>query len=101
MLERGSPLRDERLRTMPRISLDAAHGFEHQHRHLGLGLVPRQRNARDSRPHASTRDVPGTSMVQRMRDYIILALRAVAISRLQIAESEEHFVDGFFEDVLH
>jgi hypothetical protein len=101
MLDRGSPLRDERLGTMPRISLDTAHGLEHQHRYLGLGLVPRQRYTRDRRSHARTRDVPGTSMVQRMRDYIILALRAVAISRLEVAEAVEDFVDGFFEDVLH
>jgi hypothetical protein len=40
-------------------------------------------------------------MVECMRNHIILALRAVAISRLQVAESEEDFVDGFFENVLH
>jgi hypothetical protein len=40
-------------------------------------------------------------MVQGMRDHIILAFRAVAISRLQIAEAEKYFVHGFFEEVLH
>ena len=86
---------------MPWIALNTAHGLEDQHRHLGLGLVSRQRDTRDGRSHAIARDVPGTSMVQRVRDHIILAFRAVAISRLQIAESAKNFVNGFFENVLH
>lgn len=40
-------------------------------------------------------------MVEGVRNHIILAFRAVAISRLQIAEAEEDFVHGFFEKVLH
>ena len=86
---------------MPWISLNAAHGFEDQHRHLGLGLVPRQRDARNRGPNPAPRDVPGPSMVQGMRNHIILAFRAVTISRLQIAEAEEYFVHGFFEEILH
>lgn len=86
---------------MPWIPLNAAHGFEYQHRHLGLGLVPCQRNARDRGSNPAARDVPGTSMVQRMRNHIILAFRAMAISRLQIAEAAKYFLDGFFEEVLH
>jgi hypothetical protein len=27
---------------MTGIALNAAHGFEHEHRHLRLGLIPRQ-----------------------------------------------------------
>jgi hypothetical protein len=82
---------------MPRIPLNAAHGLEDQHRHLGLRLVPRQRHARDRGPNAAARDVPGTSMVEGVRDHIILAFRAVTISRLQIAEAEKDFMHGFFD----
>ena len=81
--------------------MNAAHGFENQHRQLGLRLVARQRNTRDRGTNAATRDVPGTSMVQGVRDYIILAFRAVAISRLQVAEAEKDFMHGFFEEILH
>ena len=81
--------------------MNAAHGFEDQHRHLGLGLVSRQRHARDGGPDSTPRDVPGPSMVQGMRDHIILAFRAVAISRLQVAKAEKNFMHGFFEEILH
>ena len=81
--------------------MNAAHGFEYQHRHLRLGLVARQRHPSDRRPHAVAGDVPWPSMVQCVRNHIILAFRAVTISRLQVAKAEEDFVDGFFENVLH
>ena len=86
---------------MPWIALDTAHGLENQHRHLGLGLVPGQRHSRDRRTDTAPRDVSGPSMVQGVRDHIILAFRAVTISRLQVPESDEHFLNGFFEKVLH
>ena len=86
---------------MPRISLDAAHGLEDQHRHFRLGLIPGQRNPRHRGANAVPGDVPWPSMVQGVGNHIILAFRAVAISRLQFAEAEEDFVNGFFEDVLH
>ena len=102
MLAHGTSLgANERFRTMPRIPLNAAHGLEYQHRHLGLCLVSRQRDARDRGPNTAARDVPGTSMVQGVGNHIILAFRAVTISRLQIAEAKKDFVHGFFEEILH
>lgn len=40
-------------------------------------------------------------MVQGVRNHVILAFRAVAISRLQVAKAEKHFIHGFFEEILH
>ena len=40
-------------------------------------------------------------MVEGVGNYIILAFRALAISRLHIAQAEKDLVDGFFEDVFH
>ena len=94
-------LGDKTFWTMTGIPLDAAHGFEHEHRHLRLGLIPRQRNARDRRADRRPGDVPGLSMVQRVRDYVILAMRAVAISRLHVPQAVEHFQNRFFDGVWH
>jgi len=92
---------DKTFWTMTGIPLNAAHGFEHEHRHLRLGLIPRQRHACDRRADRRPGDVPGLSMVQRVRDHVILAMRAVAISRLHVPQAVEHFVNRFFEGVWH
>jgi hypothetical protein len=40
-------------------------------------------------------------MIQGVRDHVIMALLAVAISRLHVPQAHENFVNGVFEGVFH
>ena len=54
---------------MPWIPLNAAHGFQHQHRDLGPCLLLGERDARHRGADQGPRAVPGTSFIDCLRAF--------------------------------
>lgn len=86
---------------MARASGHRAHGVENEDGQLGPYLFVRERHAGDRRADQRTTDVPGTRLVQRVRDDVIPALRTVAKTCAPLCQPIEDLTHDFFQSVMH